>query len=67
MGKFIQFTVKCRRCGIDHVFNVKEDSYKAYMNGACVQDAFPELSPEYREILISGLCDNCFDRIFQDY
>lgn len=67
MGKFIQFSERCRCCGKTVVYNVTEDAYNAYMNGAHVQDAFPEVSPGDREVLISGLCEDCWDKIFQGY
>lgn len=66
MGKFIQISVKCRCCGQEYILNVTDDGYNAYMNGALVQDAFPCISPEDRELLISGLCENCWDKLFQD-
>lgn len=67
MGKFIQISIKCRCCGKEHILNVANDEYNAYMNGALVQNAFPTLPPEYRELLISGLCENCWDKVFLGY
>ena len=58
MGKFIQISVKCRCCGQEYILNVTDDGYNDYMNGALVQDAFPCLSPEDRELLILHV--DCF-------
>lgn len=66
MGKFVQIAIKCRYCGQEYILNVTDDGYDAYMNGESVQDAFPCLSPEDRELLISGTCEKCWDKIFQD-
>jgi len=35
-------------------------------NGMHVQNAFPYLSPNDREILISDICGDCFDRLCGD-
>ena len=67
MEKFVQFSERCRRCGKTVVYNVTEVAYDAYMNGAHVQDAFPEVSPGDREVLISGLCEDCWDKIFKGH
>ena len=34
------------------------------MNGQSIQDIVPELSPDYREMLISGICPTCWDNMF---
>ena len=34
------------------------------MNGQSIQDIIPELSPDYREMLISGICPTCWDNMF---
>ena len=40
-----KFTVKCRSCGRDFMFNVTDEQYKQYVNGEnLIQRIFPELS-----------------------
>jgi hypothetical protein len=34
--------------------------------GKYIQDAMPYLSKGERELLISGTCDECFDKMFGD-
>lgn len=29
-----------------------------------IQDIIPELAPEMRELFISGMCPNCWDKLF---
>ena len=36
----------------------------SWQNGALIQDAMPYLSADEREILISGICGECFDNMF---
>jgi len=43
-----------------------EQGVKDYKAGAMVQDAFPFLSPNEREFLISGLLPSEFDDLFED-
>jgi hypothetical protein len=40
------------------------DSYLAYMDGKYVQDAFPEMSPDEREMLITGTHPECWDKMW---
>ena len=45
---------------------VKNEDYKRWEEGAYVQDAFPYLSPEQREILISGITPKMWDEMIGD-
>lgn len=35
-------------------------------SGALIQHAMPELSPDNRELLISGICGTCFVKLWED-
>lgn len=61
-----QLTVKCISCKQDQSVKVKEKDLKEYSNGAHAQHAFPYLSADERELLISGICGSCFDKMFED-
>jgi hypothetical protein len=53
----------CPDCNEEnHVFVLTLD-HKTWMNGAYVQNAFPYLSADEREILISGMCGKCYDKM----
>ena len=41
-------------------FHVYPDDLEAWQNGKLAQDAFPYLTDDQREILISELCPACF-------
>lgn len=45
---------------------VPEEAYKKWQNGIRIQSAMPMLSSDEREILISGICGPCFDKMFPD-
>lgn len=40
------------------------DEVDAWIGGELIQDALPGLSVGVRELLISGLCSECFDNLF---
>lgn len=42
-----------------------EDQWAAYKQGhIIIQRIFPEVSPDNREILQTGQCGECFDKLF---
>ena len=46
---------------------VSTKAYNAWKNGELfVQDAFPELNADERELLVSGTCIPCWDRMYED-
>ena len=57
---------ECEQCG--HVFkiDVPEAALKAWRDGELIQNAFPTMPKDIRELLISGICGSCFDRIFKE-
>lgn len=56
--------VRCPFCGNTSVVVVGKADFEKWENGACVQDAFPYLSADDRERLISGICPTCWDDMF---
>lgn len=59
--------VTCIVCNKTYELPVYEEDYNKYMAHECmVQDAFPYLTPDQRELLISGICDSCFDNLFDE-
>lgn len=50
----------CRR-SFQRVFPT--DGYRAWENGALIQDALPNESADAREFLITGICPECFDSL----
>ena len=60
-------SARCRMCGSEVVLHVRVDDYEKWDSGARVQDAFPYIDPEYRELLISGTCPKCWDDMFKGF
>lgn len=60
----VRVVVTCPFCGAEHSVTVWEADFEAWQNGALAQNAFPYLSAEEREQLISQLCPECQERVF---
>jgi len=60
----ITIVTACPFCGKNHEVEVNEDDYWAWDDGELAQIAFPYLSAQEREYLISGICEVCWDEMF---
>ena len=49
----------CPFCGDKHIVTVKPRELKAYEGGELVQDAFPMLNRDEREMIMTGICPKC--------
>lgn len=55
---------KCPMCGKVTLVDVRSADYDAWQHGKHVQDAFPYLPADEREMLITGICSECWDKMF---
>lgn len=62
--KEINVITACPFCGHAHEIAVNEADYWDWEDGELAQVAFPYLSAEEREMLISGICPKCWDEMF---
>jgi len=63
----IKLLYNCIFCGNTEEIIVKEKDYEAYLRGeGHIQEIFPYLTADQREIMISGICGKCFDGILED-
>lgn len=60
----IEITITCPFCGKEYTVEVPEDGYEKWQAGEFIQNAMPNVSPEVREALISGICENCWINMF---
>lgn len=58
------FYIVCAQCNTTQTLYVDPDDVEKWHNGAYVQDAFPYLRADQRELLISQTCGTCWDRLF---
>lgn len=60
-------TVNCHVCRKDQVFEVPEAGYRQWRDrGAFIQNALPTVDIAHRELLISGTCGPCFDKMWKE-
>lgn len=59
-------TVRCNVCKHSITFPVDRDGYERFINGMHIQRALPDVSPGLRELMLSGICPKCWDRLFKD-
>ena len=58
----------CPMCGKDNYVTVKESDYLKHCENprASIVDIYPYLSADDRELMISGVCSECWDILFPD-
>ena len=55
----------CRMCSKQHIFDLPKVNVQSWLDrNMLIQNAFPKLSREERELLISGTCGKCFTELF---
>ena len=62
--KEITVVCPCPFCGSATEVEVNENDYWDWQDGELAQIAFPYLNPDEREILISGICKDCWRETF---
>ena len=56
----------CKFCGEELTVEADEKKFARFDAGEHIQDVFPELNVNERELMISGICGRCFDEMFDD-
>lgn len=56
----------CPECGAVATIPVKLEELIAYEGGALIQNAFPTMSADDRERLMTGFCPACWNRLFPE-
>jgi len=60
----MMYAVKCRECGTVIEIEAPEEGIQMWQQGMLIQKALPELSIDDREMLISRICPECWDKMF---
>ena len=61
----LAITVTCAICEQDQApIVIPHGQLKAWVHGLPANEAFPELEPFERELLISATCDRCWQRLW---
>ena len=65
----LAIVVPCDICGKSHRVFVNNKDWEEYYNSEhrrYIQDIFPYLTPVERELLISGVCPECWEDLFSE-
>ena len=54
----------CINCYYGEIVSAPEEDFMKWYEGGYIQDIFHYLSAETREIMISGICGECYDKMF---
>ena len=58
------YQTKCPKCGHEDAVFVRTSDVKKYEEGALIQNAFPYLNNNQRELIKTGICSPCWSKIF---
>lgn len=62
-----EFFVVCQAgCGKRYTFDIDPEDYERFRQGTYAQVAFPYLTADQRELMVSQTCGECFDRMFPE-
>jgi predicted RNA-binding Zn-ribbon protein involved in translation (DUF1610 family) len=56
----------CPFCGEKNIIKVNSEDFDKWQNGGLIQDCFPYLSSDERELLMTGICPKCWFDTFND-
>lgn len=57
-------TRACLNCGKPSLLSLNREQVEAWQKGMLIQEAFPELSKEEREVLKTGIHPKCWKELF---
>ena len=60
-------TLPCPVCKHVGAIEVRLDGFRAWMEGALIQDAFPELDQSQRELLMTGTHAHCWEQMWEGF
>ena len=55
----------CFKCEKPRLVTCRETEFHIWTNGAFVQNAFPNMSADDREMFVSGVCPTCWKEIME--
>jgi len=62
-----RMTINCTKCHQPQTVKVTEAQVSDWQkSGQHIQDYFPQLSADQRELFITGICGKCFDAMFSE-
>lgn len=62
--KFVAVCKRCPKCHQLHGVAVFKQDYIDWAEGGLIQNCFPYLTANQRELVKTGICEECWERIF---
>lgn len=62
----MKLTIDCICCQKSNNITCNWKDFNKWEQGASIQNAMPYLTNGERELLISGVCNNCFETMFEE-
>lgn len=60
-----KLSATCRICHVESILVVGKAQLSEWLCGRLIQNVMPQLTSDERELMISGTCGECFDRMFE--
>ncbi len=64
VGKNNHIGVRCINCGKVIELPITKEEFLNWDGHNYIQEQFPQIASELREMLISGICPECWNKIF---
>lgn len=64
MTTITAWTPRCIVCGESSIVEIDKEKFDRWQAGENVQDVFPEISADQREMLITGTHPACWEKAF---
>lgn len=58
--------IQCCKCGKYIEIPISESRIKSWTGETLIQNEFPELTPAQREMILTKICDDCWNKIFPE-
>lgn len=66
-GTIVQIKRTCPECRKKQSVKVYQEDFDRWQAGTHIQNAMPYLDANSREMLLTGICPECWDKMFRDY
>ena len=63
MSKNTFLELSRKTCTFCTVLELDEQRIKNWRDGAYIQNVFPDLTPDQRELMMTGTCGECWDKM----
>jgi len=60
------YVLECVACSQEKSIAANSSDVEAWRNGKLIQNALPYLDADQREMFISGVCGECWEKMFKE-